>query len=424
MPRRPAFLRATPRRARGIAAVVAAVLIAAAAIAWTVHRRSADDSAAATSVTPVAASLTTLRQSVTTTGTIAPKSRADLAFPAAGTVTAVRVAAGDAVTAGQALATMDATELGNAVQLAQATLDAASAQLTSVSSAGTDNQIAAAQAQVNAATARLATAQTALGQATLTAPFDGVVATVGVAVGDRVAGSAATGSGGGSAGGSGGGSSGGSGGSAASATGTAITVIGRNSWVVNASVSGTDLPSMSKGLQVEIVPTGATAKAFGTVSGVGVVASSAAAGSSGNGGAAAVATFPVTVDVTGTPTGLYAGGSATVTIIVKQITDALTVPTAAISTENGQAVVRQNRDGHTVTTPVTLGLVSGGLTQIVAGLQEGDEVLVEGRARTPSQQPSGSRTGGFGQRTGGFGNPGQRPNGAGPSGPAPGGGGQ
>jgi macrolide-specific efflux system membrane fusion protein len=48
---------------------------------------------------------------------------------------------------------------------------------------------------------------------------------------------------------------------------------------------------------------------FGTVSSIGIVAESSTSGS---------ATFPVVIAVTGKQTGLYSGGSASVTIIVKQ----------------------------------------------------------------------------------------------------------
>ena len=44
-----------------------------------------------------------------------------------------------------------------------------------------------------------------------------------------------------------------------------------------------------------------------------------------------MATFPVVIDVTGDPSGLYAGSTADVTIIVKQLNNVVEVPTAAIT---------------------------------------------------------------------------------------------
>jgi len=95
--------------------------------------------------------------------------------------------------------------------------------------------------------------------------------------------------------GAGGSGAGGSGGS--NSSGAQIVVITTNAWVVDASVSSADLAQVKKGLQAQITPTGARQPVFGTVSSVGVIASTSAG----------TASFPVTVDVTGTPTGLYAG---------------------------------------------------------------------------------------------------------------------
>ncbi len=89
--------------------------------------------------------------------------------------------------------------------------------------------------------------------------------------------------------------------------------------------------------------------------------------------------------VTGSPTGLYAGGTASVSIVVKEVADALVVPTAAITTADGKTVVTQVKNGQQVSTPVTLGMVQGNLTQITAGLADGDEVLVTRSGATPGQ---------------------------------------
>jgi membrane fusion protein, macrolide-specific efflux system len=90
--------RAHPWRA-GTAITV--VIVVAGALYW-VFGRSDDSSAAATATTRVvAASLGTISQSVSTTGTIAPADQADLNFGASGVVTAVKVALGDRVTTGR-----------------------------------------------------------------------------------------------------------------------------------------------------------------------------------------------------------------------------------------------------------------------------------------------------------------------------------
>jgi macrolide-specific efflux system membrane fusion protein len=131
---------------------------------------------------------------------------------------------------------------------------------------------------------------------------------------------------------------------------------------------------------------------FGTVSTVGVIGTT-------SGG---TSTFPVTIAVTGTPTGLYAGTSAAVLITYKQVPDVLTVPTAAIHEEGGQTVVYQMKDGAQVSTPVTVGTVYGATTQILKGIAAGDEVVVATRAGTGRTGTNGTTGNGTGTgRTGG-----------------------
>jgi multidrug efflux pump subunit AcrA (membrane-fusion protein) len=85
----------------------------------------------------------------------------------------------------------------------------------------------------------------------------------------------------------------------------------------------------------------------------------------------------VVIDVTGTPPGLYAGASASVSIVYKQVQNALVVPTAAINPgPGGQSTVQVMTNGQQVTRNVTTGLTTGGLTQVTSGLSAGDTVVV------------------------------------------------
>jgi len=377
------------RRHRVATAGIAVVVVVAGLVGWRLLRGGSADATAATTTSLATATVQTLSQSVSATGTINPANQSNLRFAVSGTVSALSVKVGDKVTAGQSVAAVDATDLQTAVTLASANANSARANLTTVkaNSASTSAQITAASAQVTAADAKLAGAQADLRNATLVSPIAGTVATVNVAVGDQVSGGG-TSSGGSGSSGSAAGSSGSSGSSTAQ-----IVVISTDAWTVSTSVTSTDLPQITPGLQVQITPTGSRQLVFGTVSTVGVIATTTSG----------VASFPVTITVTGTPTGLYAGSSATVAIIVKEIADAITVPTAAIRTENGKTVVSKMIDGVATTTAVELGMVQGTLTQVTSGLAEGDQVVVVGRTVSgggSGQQSTGTRTRGSGQ--GGF----------------------
>lgn len=366
---------------RNVAIAVVIVLVGGGGLWWWTHRSSTTTTAA--TQTTVAASVQTLSQSISATGTITPAVQSNLRFATSGTVTSVAVKVGDKVSANQQVATIDPANAKIAVNLAAANVNAASASLTTAKSSSTTTaaQLAAANSQLASANAKLASAQASLTSTTLVSPIAGTVASVSMSVGDQVAGSGTSSGGSGGSGGSGSGSSG-----SAGATTAQIVVITTDSWTVTTSVSSGDLPSLKQGLQATILPSGSRTPIFGTVSTVGVVATT-------SGG---VTTFPVTIAVTGSPAGLYAGGSANVSITVREIADALTVPTAAVQTANGQSVVMKVVNGQPVSAPVQVGMVQGPLTQITSGLAEGDQVIVEGRAGFGTSGSTGTRTRGTG----------------------------
>jgi membrane fusion protein, macrolide-specific efflux system len=319
----------------------------------------------------VAASIGTIKQSVSTTGTIAPAAQESLNFSASGKVTSVRVAEGDAVAAGDVLATIDSASLKADLAQAEASLASNEAKVASDETQGiTGSQLTADQAAVTAAEGQVTSAQATLAGAALKSPIDGIVATVDVAVGDQVSGSSNP---------------------AASSDGSSSSqflVIGTTSWLVNATVDDTQVGLIKKGNQAQITTGSATAPLYGTISSVGLIASSSSSSSS-------AAAYPVVVKVTGSPTGLHAGASATVSLIYKQLTNVLTVPSLAVHTSNGKSVVYEMSGGKRVPHAVTTGLSSGAETQIVSGLAEGDQVVVD----IPQQTGTGTNS----KRTGGGG---------------------
>ena len=78
-----------------------------------------------------------LTQTVSATGTVSDEGTASVSFPTAATVTAVQVAVGDQVTAGQVLATLDTTALQSALDEADLTLAEAKESLTQAQDSST-----------------------------------------------------------------------------------------------------------------------------------------------------------------------------------------------------------------------------------------------------------------------------------------------
>jgi membrane fusion protein, macrolide-specific efflux system len=371
--------------------VAALVVLGAGGAAWAATRGSGSG---ATSVLATASS-GTMRQTVSATGTIAPKHEADLNFAVSGQVTAVSATVGEKIAAGDALARVDRQALRIDRDAAKASVTAAKSQLTDDQASGAaDAALTADTANLRSARSTLASAKAALADATLCSTISGTVASVDLAVGDQVSGSSS------------GGSNPSASGSADATSSTAqVVVISTDEFVVNASVGASDLASVKKGLQAEITPTGATQPIFGTVSSVGLVAESSTSGSS---------TFPVVIDVTGKVSDVYAGSSADVSITVKQLQNVLTIPSAAVRNSNGKTSVIVVKNGKQHTQAVTLGVVYGQQTQITKGLSAGDQVLVTTVPVRSTTTGGNAGNGGFGN---GFGNGGQGP----PDGFVPGG---
>jgi macrolide-specific efflux system membrane fusion protein len=400
----------TSRRQRVIVAGgVVVVLVAAGVGIW-----AASGSSAATPTTQlVAAASSTLRQTVSSTGTIEPAQQANLNFAASGQVTSVDITVGQKVTAGKVLAKVSSASLSADVAQAEATEASDAAKLSSDQAAGsavTAAQLTADETAVTAAQNQVTDAKQTLAEANLTSPITGVVAAVNLSVGQEVSGAGSSGSSGssggggsgtagsagggsssaGSAGSAGASSSGSSGSGSGSSSSAQVVVISTSSYVVNGTVDDTEVGSVQAGDQAVIVPDGATTPVYGVVSSVGLIASTTSG----------VASYPVAIAVTGNPGGLYPGASATLTLIVKQLSNVTTVPTEALHYTSGGAEVYEIVDGRQVAHPVTVGMTSAGETQILSGLSVGTDVVVP-RLRTGG---AGATTGGTGRGTrGGFG---------------------
>jgi membrane fusion protein, macrolide-specific efflux system len=378
------------------------VILIAGAVGLTLWLTSGSTPATGLTVTTTTVSATTgtIQQTVPSSGTLEPASQASLNFAVSGTVTGVNVKAGQTVTAGQVLATVNTTALSEEVTAAQAQLTAAQDRLASDEASGAStSSIDSDEASVTSAESSLSTAQTNLNDASLTSTMSGTVASVDLTTGQQVTG---TGSGSGGTGNNSAASSAAS--SAATGSGSStgqIVVIGTDSYIVNATVDDTEIGEIADGDQVDITPSGDTTPVYGTVGSISLIGTT-----SSN-----VTTFPVVIDVTGNPTGLYAGATANVSIIVKQLNNVTEVPTGAISYgTNGQATVTKVVNGSHVVTNVTVGAAENGETQITSGVKSGDKLL---ERQVTFKAPGGGAgslfgggtgtTGRFGGGAGGFG---------------------
>jgi multidrug efflux pump subunit AcrA (membrane-fusion protein) len=428
---------------------------------WFVARAGADETTSTPIERTVEATSGPIDQVVTASGTVEAAGTEQLGFTAAGTVTAVNVAAGDAVTAGQVLATMDSPELEAAVTQAEASVADAEAKLDSDGDAGaSDAQIAADQSGLDAAQRQLDAAEEAAAGTQLVAGVTGTVTQVDLAVGDELgsggtSGTDLTGSGTGSgqsSGDLGSGAQGGPGG-ASDSSGTGddsttasaqIEVVTVGSYTVQLGIDATEVGLVAAGQEATVRPSSASSSAFpgggafpgsGELSGAGngggrvdqgddggnaddsadsagagtgapATTGAEATGSVTSVGAIAdassgVASFPVVVGFQSTSAELAVGSTVEVEIVYERIDDAVQVPVQAVSRDGGAATVVVRSDGGDETRTVETGVTSGGMVQITSGLDAGEQVVIT-IATIPSGGDGSDGGDGGGDGNGGF----------------------
>jgi HlyD family secretion protein len=136
----------------------------------------------------------------------------------------------------------------------------------------------------------------------------------------------------------------------------------------------------------------------GQVVSIGLLASSGSSTPSGS------VSYPVTIGVTGTEQQLFAGQSASVSITLAHASGALTVPSSAVHHAGANNIVTVLRDGTLTNVQVTLGAVGPTRTQVLAGLNPVDQVILADLSQplpTTNIQNVRRVTGGGGGRTGG-----------------------
>lgn len=252
------------------------------------------------------------------------------------------------------------------IKQAQSQLDQTKAAMEKLTAPAAEPDIATAQAGVDQASAALEAAKLNLDHGTLVAPFDGIVGTVSIVPG-----------------------------SIASASTAAMTLNDQSSLHIDLNMSESDVGRLQAGQSVKLT---FDALAGTTVAGtVEAIAPTSTVQQN-------VVTYlvQVTFDPGATPVKL--GMSATATITVQQVKDALLVPGRAIQTQGRDRTVQVLYGGATqpIAVHVDVGATNGTLTEITGCTDTGNQCLKEGDQLvlpTSTTTRTGQTTGGA-NRTG------------------------
>lgn len=260
------------------------------------------------------------------------------------------------------------SKLANAEESLKEMLDGADSLVVELKQAEVDS----AQAALDDALVQLELAKEGY---PVVAPFDGVVANTNVEPGDEV-----------------------------NANTVVIELVDASAFEVSARVDEIDVAQLRLGQEATV-----TLDALPDLELPGNVSSISAFAQSQSG----VVSYPITISLA-TPDGvqLREGMSATAAIEIELASNALLVPSSAIGGTGNRAMIMVMVDGQPEPRMVTLGATDGVQTEVVTGLEEGDEVIMEAAIGGTSGEdsPEGFQTppGGFfpggdgGDRPGGF----------------------
>jgi macrolide-specific efflux system membrane fusion protein len=386
---------------------------------------SSGGSSTKTATRLVSATMGTVSQTVTATGTVQPAASYDVNFTNGGVLTAVKVKAGDRVTAGQVLATIDPAKARVALESAQADLSSAQQKLNqaknpttttttaavsqegqgqggagSQGGAGTQATVtqaavtptvdpvtvAQAQAAVHQAELAVSDAQKALDATTLKAPAAGTISAVNFTVGQTVGGGGTGASAGSSSSSSSGSGSSGSGSAASSASSSKAfaTLLDLDHMVVKVGFPEADAGKVAAGQPVTLSIDSLTGQRLsGSVTEIDTTSTVVSN----------VVTYNAVVAFDAVPAAVKPGMTAGVSVIAASRDGVISLPSAAISTSGGQSTVTVRTAGKDETRPVVTGLKGDGTTEIASGLNEGDQVVMSvGVVSTNTNRSTGTQT--------------------------------
>jgi multidrug efflux pump subunit AcrA (membrane-fusion protein) len=285
------------------------------------------------------------------------------------------------------------------VDIDQASIDAARAAASAPTGTVDAAAVATAQAGVLQAQSSVVAAQKALDATTLVAPADGTVSSITKNVGDSVSSgsssssSSSSSSPSGGNGGNGGNGSSNSSNSSSSST-AAFTIVDPTAFEVKVGLPESDAIKVKPGQQASTTLDALTGTTLtGTVTSIDDTATVTSN----------VVTYNALVSVTNPPADAKSGMTANVTITTLSKDNVLEVATAAVQTQAGNSYVNKLVNGRVVQTDVTTGLQGDSNTEIVSGLSQGDQVVVNtGTVSSTSGTRTSGGNGTFGGGGGGF----------------------
>jgi len=249
------------------------------------------------------------------------------------------------------LATLNDVALRNAAaQLAQARLN-----LEKLKTKPTQEDLAIAQAQVEQARISLEQARLKLKNATLTAPFNGVVTAMNAIEG-------------------------------LPATSNPVTLVDMSTLTIETNMAELDVAKIRSGQEVQVMldalPNVQLAGRVNLVLPVATVTQG-------------VVNYPVSVTLLNPDPAVKPGMTANISIIVDRRDNVVLVPNRALRTQGRQRVVEVMFEGRRFEVPVQIGMTGETSSEVLAGLKEGDVVVLTTTTTRPGGVPGMPGMGGF-----------------------------
>ena len=296
-------------------------------------------------------------------GSLVMPNKAYLSFGTMGTVAEVLVDEGNNVTKGQVLARLDAPSLESSVEMAELQVEIAEAQVRAARAQyekaqdlpGVDEDAAKvsweiARLNLEIAELSLESAELNLEKAVIVAPFDGVVADISITEGKEI--------------------------STATLATPAISLVDTSEIEMRGFIDEIDIAMVQLGQEANIIldalPDEEVKGSVVFISPVGTIL-------------AGVVSYGTTITLENPVAGLRDGMSATAEVIIERRDDVLSIPNRYVrgTPENRMVVVLV--DGQQEEREITLGLSDGFNTEVLSGLEEGEEVVL----RASEERPDG-----------------------------------